>query len=288
MSNGLQKYDSSDLKGMLEGASVQRSFEKVLGEKARGFVTSVLQIVNDSKMLSNANPNSVLNAAMTAATLDLPINPNLGFAYIIPYNNKGGTVAQFQMGYKGYIQLCQRSGLFKTISATEIYEGQIIEENPLTGFEFNFKAKSSNKVVGYAAYFELLNGFQKTFYMSKEQVTDHAKNYSQSFKKEKPTGPWKDHFDDMAIKTVLKLLLSKFAPMTVDIEKAIQVDQAEVKDVNSMKVAYPDNPKNQEPETTSVDFEEEENNPASRPGEQAFQGVDMSDFKETGPDSDFK
>lgn len=226
-------------KRLIQQDKVQQKFQEILGQKSQGFVTSVLQCISNNDMLSKAEPTSVYNAAMTAAVLDLPINQNLGFAYIIPYKSRGKTVAQFQMGYKGYIQLCQRSGLFKTISATPIYEGQVEKENPLTGFEFNFDNQLSEKVIGYASYFALLNGFEKIFYMPQKKVESHAKEYSQSYRK--GFGPWTDNFEGMALKTVLKLLLSKYAPMTIDMEKAVTFDQGEVKDVDNLEVDYVDN-----------------------------------------------
>lgn len=221
------------VKGFFEKDNVQKKFSEMLGKKAPAFITSVLQIVNSNDLLKKATPESVYNAAATAATLDLPINNNLGFAYILPYNQKqpDGTfksVAQFQLGYKGFIQLAQRSGQFKTISATPIYEGQLIGENPLTGFEFDFTKKTSNVVIGYAAYFALLNGFEKTLYMPIEQVKAHSLKYSQTAKK--GFGLWKDSFDDMAVKTVIKLLLSKFAPLSIEMQKAVIYDQAVIED----------------------------------------------------------
>src|SRR3990172_142226 len=132
-------------------------------------------------------------SAMMAAALDLPINPNLGFAYIIPY----GDQAQFQMGYKGFIQLALRSGQFKTIASCPVYEGQLISENPLTGFVFDFTKKTSETIIGYAAYFKLLNGFEKTEYWTKDKVEKHAKRFSQSFKKGE--GTWVSDFDSMAM-----------------------------------------------------------------------------------------
>ncbi|HKK44770.1 MAG TPA: recombinase RecT [Balneolaceae bacterium] len=234
----LQKYSP---KQFFRTGSVQKKFQELLGKKAQGFITSILQTISDSQMLAEADVNSVYNAAMTAAVLDLPINPNLGFAYIIPYRVKNkGVVAQFQMGYKGYIQLCQRSGRFKTISATPIYKGQVIEENPLTGFKFNFNARESNEVVGYAAYFSLINGFEKTLYMTMDEIIAHAKEYSQSY--QKGFGPWRDNFEAMAIKTVIKLLLSKYAPMTIEmqaLQEALTHDQAVIGD--NAEVGYVDN-----------------------------------------------
>lgn len=268
MSN-LQKYESP--KDLLKSNNVQKRFEKILGEKSQSFLTSILQVVADSQMLANAEPNSVLNAAMTAAVLDLPINPNLGFAYIIPYNvkQKGGgkqTVAQFQMGYKGYIQLALRTGQYQTISATEVYEGQIVENNPLTGYRFDWDNRQSDTVIGYASYFKLLNGFERTHYMTVEQVKEHASRYSQSY--QKGYGVWKDNFDEMAKKTVLKLNLSKYAPMSIGMQEAIQADQGVVKDAENMEVSYPDNQEQQQPapeqppadQRQDLDFDQSEMN----------------------------
>lgn len=229
-------------------ADVRQKFEEMLGKRAPQFITSVLQIAASNDLLAKADPVSIYNSAALAATLDLPLNNNLGFAYIVPYktkfqNESNGqwvekTVAQFQMGYKGFVQLAQRSGQFKTISATAIYEGQLIEMNPLTGFIFDFTKKTSEKVIGYAGYFSLINGFEKTMYMPIEEVEKHGKKYSQTYKK--GFGLWKDDFDSMATKTVLKLLLSKFAPLSVEMQKAVLVDQAIIKDDKANEIEYVD------------------------------------------------
>ena len=222
---------------------VKNKFNELLGKRSASFITSVLQIVSQNEMLSRCDPQSVFQSAAVAATLDLPINNNLGFAYIVPYKqrDKQGNyvdVAQFQMGYKGFIQLCLRSGQFKTISATPIYEGQLVSKDPLRGFEFDFNV-SSEKVIGYASYFSLINGFEKTFYMPIEKLEDHGKKFSQTFKK--GFGLWKDDFEGMAMKTVLKLLLSKFAPMSIEMQKAVISDQAVIVDYNDDSIEYVDN-----------------------------------------------
>lgn len=236
----LQKYTPQQV---FSNGSITKRFEKVLGDSAKGFVASVLQIINSNDMLSDCDPDSLYSASMTAAALDLPINPNLGFAYIIPYRKGKGrnsrVIAQFQMGYKGYIQLAQRSAQYKTISAAPIYDGQLINEDPLRGFEFDFTNKQSDTVIGYASYFKLLNGFEKIFYMTADQVEKHAKTYSQSYKS--GYGVWNDDFEAMAVKTVLKLLISKYGPMSVDLEKAIEADQGEIKDPQGIEIVYPDN-----------------------------------------------
>lgn len=232
-------------KSYFQQDNVKAKFQELLGAKAAGFITSVLQAVASNDLLAKADPQSVFHAAAVAATLDLPINQNLGFAYIIPYNQKqkDGSykcIAQFQIGYKGFIQLSQRSGHFKTISSTPIYKGQLIESNPLTGFVFDFNIKDSDEVIGYAAYIRLLNGFEKTLYMSKEDLNKHGVRYSQTFKK--GFGLWKDDFDAMATKTVLKLLLSKYAPLSIEpIQRAVITDQALINDAEATDITYVDN-----------------------------------------------
>jgi recombination protein RecT len=214
---------------------VTSKFKTLLGNKAAGFIASVLQVTQSNDYLKEADPKTVFNAAATAAILDIPINNNLGFAYIVPYKGQ----AQFQMGYKGFIQLAQRSGQFLTISASPIFEGQILESNPLTGYKFDFTVTSKGNAIGYAAYFKLLNGFEKTIYMTVEELKKHGKSYSQTFKSDK--GLWKDNFDAMALKTVIKLLLSKFAPLSIEMTRAVISDQAVVNDFETQEVTYVDN-----------------------------------------------
>jgi len=208
--------------------AVTQRLNELLGKRAPQFVTSLVSAVNANQMLANCKPESVLTAALTAASLDLPINQNLGFAYLIPYKNKGGEVCQFQMGYKGFIQLAQRSGYYKTINATDVREGEMTGFDRLSG-ELSFEwlegaERNKAKVVGYVAYFQLLNGFEKSLFMTTEELEKHAQKYSKNYAKYK-TGLWADNFDSMAKKTVLKLLISKFGPLNTQLEDAIQKDQ---------------------------------------------------------------
>lgn len=227
---------------------IKKKFQQILGKNAQAFMTSVLQVVGSSELLKKADPTSIYNAAAVAATLALPLNNSLGFAYIVPYNTKMGNnikkvVAQFQIGYKGFIQLAQRSGAYKTISAAAIYEGQLVEENPLTGFVFDFskKMEAGAKVVGYASFFRLVNGFEKTLYMTVDQVQAHGKRFSKSYANS--DGLWKKDFESMALKTVLKLNLSKFGPMSIDMQKAHILDGGVINDADTMDVNYVDNEK---------------------------------------------
>lgn len=162
---------------------------------------------------------------MAAATLQLPVVPSIGLAYIVPF--KG--VAQFQIGYKGLIELAQRSGQFANIIDEVVYEGQLIEGNKFEGrYVFNEAAKTSDKVIGYMARFDLTNGFSKTMYWTLEEVQKHANKFSQSFRTGK-SSPWQTDFDAMARKTVLKALFSKYAPKSIQMQGAIQFDQATVR-----------------------------------------------------------
>jgi recombination protein RecT len=170
--------------------------------------------------------------------LDLPINQNLGLAYIVPYNAKqsDGTykqMAQFQLGYKGFLQLAQRSGQFKTINSTDVRDGEIVSWDRMSGeitFEWiqDSKVRLSKKVVGYLSYFKLLNGFENSLYMTVEEIDAHAKKYSQTYKKY-GTGLWRDEFEGMAKKTVTKLNLSKNAPLSIEMSKAVISDQSVIK-----------------------------------------------------------
>lgn len=237
------------LKTMLSGENVKKRFQEILGKKAPGFISSVLSCVNGNTMLQTAEPQSVLNSAVIAATLDLPINPNLGFAAIVPYKDRmRGNIAQFQLMYKGLIELCLRSGQFSALIDEVVYEGQLVSKNKFTGeYVFDEDKKTSDKPIGYMAYFRLVNGFEKTFYMTVDEVEAHARKYSQSYKK--GYGVWKDDFDIMARKTVLKLLLAKYAPKSIEMQQAIIFDQAAVKtdltaegaDVNDAEIEYVDN-----------------------------------------------
>jgi len=220
------------IKGFFHRDDVKSKFNELMGNRSAQFITSVLSVVNNNNYLKNASPESVFSSALMAATLDLPVNPNLGFAYIIPY----GQQAQFQVSYKGLIQLALRSGQFKTISVTPVYEGQIKQQNPLTGFEFDWSNKQSDKVVGYAAYFSLINGFEKTMYMTVEEIQAHGKRFSKTY----GNGVWKTDFDAMAQKTCLKLLLSKYAPLSIEMQKAVIADQSIIRDVENMEVEYVD------------------------------------------------
>ena len=243
--NQVAEHDPKSIKAYVSDAKIRQKFEEVLGKKTQGFLASVMQVANQPQ-LKNAVPATVINAAMMAATLDLPINNNLGFAYIVPYKRKfkdatgrwtESNEAQFQMGYKGFIQLAQRSGQFSRIAATPVYQGQLVSANPLLGYEFDWTIPNQGEAIGYVAFFKLLNGFTAELYMSKDDVLKHAGKYSQSFKY---GGVWKDNFEAMALKTVTKLLLSKQAPLSIEMQTAQLADQSIVRDVETSDFDYID------------------------------------------------
>jgi len=213
--------------------NVKRKLNELVGKNSAAFATSVLQIVNSNELLRNAVPQTVFSAACMAATLNLPINNTLGFAYIVPFKNrKAGTVeAQFQLGYKGFIQLAQRSGQFERLVALPVYAAQLISKDPINGFVFDWSKEpvGNEHPVGYYAYFKLINGFTAELYMTKGEIERHAGKYSQTYKM--GYGVWKDNFEAMALKTVMKLLLSKQAPLSIEMQQAQLADQSIVRDV---------------------------------------------------------
>jgi recombination protein RecT len=234
---------ASPVVGVIRADKMQKMFEERLGKRAGQFTTSLISLVNSNEKLQQCEPMTVIQAALTAAAMDLPINQNLGFAYVIPYNNNKKFTdesgkpywekvweAQFQMGYKGFIQLAQRSGTFKTINVTDVREGELKYRDRMTGVtEFTWieddTERNAKPIVGYLAYFELLSGFSKSLFMTKAQVEAHASRFSQAYSKGYES-PWKSDFDAMAQKTVLKQLLNKFAPLSTEMQEAVLVDQS--------------------------------------------------------------
>lgn len=246
------------LKAALNTESIKNKFNEMLGKKSAGFITSITTVVQNSDLLQKAEVNSIILAAAQAASLDLPINPNLGFSAIIPFNDKKNNrcVAQFQIMRDGWVDLCLRTGQFEYIANEIVYEGELVEKNRFTDtYVFDETKRKSNKIIGYMASFKLVNGYRKTVYMTVEEAKAHGKQYSQTFKK--GYGLWADNFNAMALKTALKMLLKKFAPKSIEsIAKAIESDQASfVGDIDNAQAVYVDNAKGDK-QAETVDFEE--------------------------------
>mgnify|MGYP002768662778 FL=1 len=205
------------LDAMFKQDSVQARFQRMLGKKSAGFISSVLTVVSQNKLLQSVDMRTVLSAASIAASLDLPILPSLGRAWIVPY--KGA--AQFQIGYLGYVELAQRSGLYKSINVNTVYEGEVVKWNKFTE-EMTYGEQESDVAIGYCASFELLNGFRKVVYWTKDAVIKHAKRFSKSYNSS--SSPWQSDFDAMAMKTVLAYTLRHWGPMSIEMQKAMAED----------------------------------------------------------------
>lgn len=231
------------LRELFNDPIIKTKVEQLIGKNSATFATSVMQIANSNALLRTAEPSSIFNAACMAATLNLPLQNGLGFAYIVPFkNNKERKVeAQFQIGYKGFIQLAQRSGQFKRLVALPVYKKQLLKKDFINGFEFDWEQEpeKDENPIGYYAYFKLVNDFSAELYMSHDDIVKHAQRYSQTFKK--GFGVWHDNFEAMALKTVMKLLLSKQAPLSVEMQQAVLADQAVVKDAEKQEFNYADN-----------------------------------------------
>lgn len=236
---------------VLKADSVQAQFRNALGKHSDAFVASLIDLYNGDKSLQECNTNTLICEALKAATLQLPLNKALGFAYIVVYKNSvkqpdGSWVKvptpTFIPGYKGYIQLAMRTGQYKNINADVVYEGELRKVNKLTG-EIQFDGeRKSDKVVGYFAYFELLNGFTKTLYMSVEEMASYAKRFSPSLGKDitadklisiaqqgqigKGVG-WQGDFNAMALKTCVRRLLSKYGYLSIEMQNALSNDNDE-------------------------------------------------------------
>ncbi len=248
------KINKDLLKKNLNADSVLQQFRNVLKENAGAFVASIIEIYNTDTKLQMCTPNSVITEALKAASMKLPISKALGFSYLLPFekpvkikDEEGRdqwskvVIPTFIVGYKGYIQLAMRTGQYRLINADYVFEGELKKRNKLTG-EIAFDGeKVSDKVVGYFAHFELLNGFTKTQYMTTEEMATYAKRYSPTLKNNKnftvakleamaqEAGQgvgWTGNFGAMALKTVIRQLLMKYGYLSIEMENAISNEVA--------------------------------------------------------------
>lgn len=226
------------VKGLLSSAGVKKRFEEVMKQRAPQYMTSILNLYNSDTNLQKCEPMSIVSSAMVAATLDLPVDKNLGYAWVVPY----GTRAQFQLGYKGYIQLALRTGQYRYINAIPIYEGELQKWDRLTEeFLMDTDKRTSDKIIGYAGYFELINGFRKRVYWTREQIEAHRIRFSKS------DFGWKKDYDAMALKTVIRNMLSKWGILSIEMQTAhlrdldAKVENAyENEAVEAEFIVYPD------------------------------------------------
>ncbi len=245
------------LKSALNAPSVRQKFEEMLGKRSSQFMTSITSVVSNNALLQKADVNSIIMGSAVAASMDLPLNANLGYAALVPFNSKDGCFAQLQVMVKGWTELFLRSGQCQSIICETVYEGQLVKKNKFTGeYVFDEDAKTSDKIVGFMAYFRLTNGFEKYEYMTIEEIKAHAQKFSQTFRR--GSGIWKDHFEEMAKKTVLKRLITKWAPKSIEMQRMAMFDQSvvngDINDIDNAQAVYTDNQKDERGEVT--EFEE--------------------------------
>lgn len=211
-----------NLQSLIQADFVQKQLNAALGDNASVFSASLVELFSGDQYLKQCDPKLLIVEAIKAATLKLPINKALGFAWLIAYKSNNVMTPQFQIGYKGLIQLAIRTSMYRTINAGVVYEGELRSIDKLTGtFDLSGVAKSDN-VIGYFSYFELTNGFSKTLYMTKPQVEAHAKKYSKSYSFK--GSPWQTEFDAMGIKTAVRGLLTHWGYLSVELARAIEQD----------------------------------------------------------------
>lgn len=251
------------LKKTLSNESIQEQFRNALGQNSNSFIASIIDLYTGDTALQNCDPNLVVAQALKAAVLKLPLTKALGFAYIVVFNNSvrqpDGSwmkvpTPTFMPGYRGYIQLAMRTGQYRTMNTDVVYEGEVQKVNKLTG-EINFDGKQiSDKIVGYFAYFETINGFSKTLYMTVEEMAKHAKRYSPTLKNSndvtveslkilanstQSSGSvgWLGNFTDMALKTCLRNLLSKWGYLSVEMQGVLSEDTDDAEEARNNAIA---------------------------------------------------
>lgn len=211
--------------------------EMVGGKDGQQFVTAIISAVSTNPQLAECENSSIVSAALLGQALKLSPSPQLGQYYIVPFNNsdRGCKVAQFQLGYKGYIQLAIRSGQYKKINVLAIKDGELIEYDPLNEeIKVNLiedeELREQAETIGYYAMFEYMNGFRKTIYWTKQKMEAHALKYSKGYKAKKGYTFWEKDFDGMAYKTMLRQLISKWGIMSIDMQTAMEKDMAVIKE----------------------------------------------------------
>lgn len=289
------------LKSVIKAESVQQQFQNALGKHKDEFVASLIDLYTGDLSLQKCKPQAVVAEALRAATLHLPLNRALGFAYIIVFNNsvKDPETGQwtkvptptFVPGWKGYVQLAQRTAQYKCINTDVVYEGELRTSDKLTGMIDISGKKTSDKIIGYFAYFKLMNGFEKMFYVSIEDMAKYALRYSPSFKgQNKPTVDaliksaqsgqtsskvgWEGNFNEMAKKTCIRQLFSKFGYLSIEMMNAVANDDDEAMSDRNGLIAENANAE----EIPDVDFEVVDESTGEISGNSSDGGSDNPDW----------
>lgn len=234
--NSLQRSRGNQILGIsayLTADAVKNQINQVVGGKdGQRFISAIVSAVNTNPALQECTNQSILSGALLGESLKLSPSPQLGQYYLVPFNDKNkGKVAQFQLGYKGYIQLALRSGQYKKLNVLAIKEGELIRFDPLNEeievrlIEDEEEREQAN-TIGYYAMFEYTNGFRKAIYWSKRKMEAHALKYSKGYQAKKGYTFWEKDFDGMAYKTMLRQLISKWGIMSIDMASAIDSDMA--------------------------------------------------------------
>lgn len=244
VTNSLTKTNNQrlGLTAYLTKDAVKDQINKVVGGKdGQRFISAIISATNNNPVLQECTNQSILSGALLGESLKLSPSPQLGHYYLVPFNDKEkGKVAQFQLGYKGYIQLAIRSGQYKKLNVMAIKEGELEYFDPLNEdikiklMVENWDAREDLPTIGYYAFFELTNGFRKAIYWSKSRMEAHALKYSQGYKRDKEKGWsytfWSKDFDGMAYKTMLRQLISKWGIMSIEMQNAFDSDMAVIND----------------------------------------------------------
>lgn len=283
-----QQSVNAMLNGILDGEKMRRRFDELLGKRTPQFLSSLVSMINDNPDLQAAfysNAMSVIKSALQAASYDLPIDPSLGYAYIVPYKNKGKPTATFIIGYKGMVQLCLRTGAYKCVpDAVDVREGELVSYNRLTGEAvFNWiedeDERESLPIVGYAGYFQLKNGAEKTIFMTVKQIEKHEQKNRKGEYKGKG---WRENFDAMARKTVIRRLCSKYALMSIEYQDGASRDTMNL----ATALAQQDYPEGSLPdevvEYTDVTVDEETGEVAEPAALPEAYGEELPDFLKEG------
>ena len=261
--NNQQIAQRPKFSAMISTPSYQKMINNTLKDPARvrRFVSSITSAVATNPMLQECDPATILSGALLGESLNLSPSPQLGQYYLVPFNNtkKGCKDAQFQLGYKGYVQLALRSGYYKRLNVMAVKQGELVAWNPLTE-EITLDlmedeiARENAPSVGYVASFEYLNGFSKTIYWSREKMEAHALRYSKGYAAKKGYTFWEKDFDAMAFKTMLRQLISKWGVMSIDLQSAFEADSV-AEDTDYMQAGQIDQPEATASQEPPIDAE---------------------------------
>lgn len=261
----VKKVNKETFSTFLTKDAIKHQINNIVGgQNGQRFITAILSAVSTNPVLSECDHGSILSAALLGESLHLSPSPQLGQYYMVPFNDskKNCKIAQFQLGYKGYIQLAIRSGYYKKLNVLAIKEGELVRFDPLNE-EIEVKLiddeeqREKTNTIGYYAMFEYQNGFKKAIYWSKSKMEAHALKYSMGYKAKKGYTFWEKDFDGMAYKTMLRQLISKWGIMSIEMQNAMEKDMSEIKEDGTFE--YVDNTEDKQ-EATEVYAESKQDN----------------------------